>query len=852
MSDEPAARESQDRVPSFTPVPASALFSVDRPEPPPGDAMHPAIVGAIQALPGGDQTLWGIPFEFASVAATPAQRWLSLPTLPRADVAIDGALADWIVFAHFSTGPGAAMGNAPGSMIVNPGVRLAAYSLIYADAVERRVPIRRRFEINDVVVGWGQAAFASLPHRDVRSREGGGPHAAGEWGSDQTGVQGGDYVGLSLDEPTLPPFGNYWLFALRNPRPLVALTGLRLEAATSDWIAIGAITLVRSASHPLRRARLLSLVVESGASDPPPAMEVKLGEVARTLDRQPTNRRSWLRPAVVGWGDEHAQATSTDRIVQVAAAEAGAVMIAGASASIAKLARRRHTRLPNGIRFETLPEPMHLVSFEVRDSETGALTPSRVHARTRQGRYLPPVGHRQVVNDRWFEDFAADLKLGGTQYAYVPGSFQIRVPTDDVFVEVVKGFEYEPVRLVVKAATISADPVVVHMERTNDVRRQGWIAADTHVHFLSPETAWLEGQAEGLSIVNLLAAQWGDLYTNVGDVTGELSMVSRDGTLVWVGTENRQHIMGHMSLLGTNGRITAPLSSAGPDEAYLGDAAWTSLSEWADDSRRQGGLAVIPHFPNPYCEVVADVALGRVDALEVRDFWSGVDSHATREWYRLLNSGLRVPIVGGTDKMSAGMPIGGLRTYAQVGTGPTSWEGWTEAVRSGRTSTSSGPFIDLSVEGMGLGGEIVIGPGASLGVHATARCVAPLDRLELVYNGRVVEATTEPDGNRFLELKTTIRTSRGGWIAARTSSPFVAQHVWPVQMAAHTSPIYLVGDRHVDARDDIAYLRTIVAGGLTWLDTLATRGDRSSQRRIRTVFNSADHELRDLARRNTG
>ena len=515
---------------------------------------------------------------------------------------------------------------------------------------------------------------------------------------------------------------------------------------------------------------------------------------------------------------------------------------------IAELARRRHTRLANGVRIETLPEPTHLVAFEVRDFDTGALTPSRVHLRTRQGRYLPPVGHRQVTNDNWFEDFGADLRLGRTDYAYVPGSFEARVPAGDVFLEVVKGFEYEPVRLVVKAARTIAEPIVVHLKRAGDVRRQGWIAADTHVHFLSPETAWLEGQAEGLSIVNLLAAQWGDLFTNVGDVTGGLSPVSRDDTLVWVGTENRQHILGHLSLLGTGGRITAPLSSAGPDESYLGDAAWTSIADWADDSRGRGGLAVVPHFPNPYCEVVADVALGRIDALEVRDFWSGVDTYATREWYRLLNSGLRVPVVGGTDKMSAGMPIGGLRTYARIGTDPTTWASWTDAVRSGRTTTSSGPFIDMSVEGVGLGEEIAIGSGASLEVHATAHCVAPLDRLELVYNGSVVEATTDDRGARSLELKTTIRATRGGWLAARTSSPFVAQHVWPVRMAAHTSPIYLVGDRGVDARADIAYLRTILAGGLAWVDTLATRADPASQRRIRTVFTSADRALRDLGR----
>lgn len=837
--------------PSFAPVPASALFVADRPDLAPEGSFHHSVAGAMRSLPGGNQRLHGIPFVFATRGGVPRQRWLARPSLPRADIAIGGGLADWVVFAHCSTGPGATAGQPPGPIVLDPGAHLAEYTLVFADGVERSVPIRRRFEINDVVVGWGQLAFASVPHRDAESREWRGPHADGEWGCNQTGVKGAWYGGISWGEPSDPPFGNYWLFALENPRPHVPLTELRLEAVAADWIAVGAITLVRSAGHPLRRARLLSLVVETGAAESP-LPEVELGRIARTLDLQPTDGASWLRPTVIGWGDKPGYA-SPRRIVQVTAAEGGAVTVNGASASIVDLRRRRRSNLSNGVRIETLPEPMHLVTFEIRDAATGNLTPSRVHVRTRQGMYLPPVGHRHEVNDRWFEDYGADLKLGDTNYAYVPGEFQIRLPASDVFVEVVKGFEYEPVRMIVKGGAVAGasagSPVVVPLQRTNDHRRNGWIAADTHVHFISPDTAWLEGQAEGLNVVNLLAAQWGDLYTNVGDVTGWLSPVSRDDTLVWVGTENRQHMLGHLSLLGTEGRLTAPMSSAGPDESYQADAAWTSLAEWADESRDRAGLTVIPHFPNPYCEVVADVALGRIDALEVRDFWSGVDSHAAREWYRMLNSGLRVPVVGGTDKMSAGMPIGGLRTYAQVGNEPLTWSSWADAVRSGRTSTSSGPFIDLSVDGVGLGEEIAIGSGASLDVRATATCVAPLDRLELVYNGRVVEATTDRRGSRRLELKTTLRVTEGGWIAARTSSPFVARHAWPVQMGAHTSPVYLVGDRRHDARDDVAYLRTIVAGGLAWLDTLATRGDRASGRRIRSVFTLADRELRDLGRR---
>ena len=86
-------------------------------------------------------------------------------------------------------------------------------------------------------------------------------------------------------------------------------------------------------------------------------------------------------------------------------------------------------------------------------------------------------------------------------------------------------------------------------------REKGWVTADTHVHFLSPISALLEGAAEGVNVVNLLASQWGELMTNVGDFDGKTTWGSReaggDGEyLVRVGTENRQHVLGHISLLG--------------------------------------------------------------------------------------------------------------------------------------------------------------------------------------------------------------------------------------------------------------------------------------------------------------
>ena len=173
------------------------------------------------------------------------------------------------------------------------------------------------------------------------------------------------------------------------------------------------------------------------------------------------------------------------------------------------------------------------------DGVTRRPTPVRLAFRSKEGRYIPPHGHRTEINSGWFQDYGADLKLRDSSFAYVDGTFQVDLPVGEVYVEMSKGFEYEPLR---KRLTIDPGQRELELEipRFVNLRAEGWVTADTHVHFLTPSTAILEGQAEGLNLINLLAAQWGDLFTNVGDLAHG-PVTSRDGdTLVWPGTENRR------------------------------------------------------------------------------------------------------------------------------------------------------------------------------------------------------------------------------------------------------------------------------------------------------------------------
>jgi hypothetical protein len=164
------------------------------------------------------------------------------------------------------------------------------------------------------------------------------------------------------------------------------------------------------------------------------------------------------------------------------------------------------------VRVEVLTPAHTWVHGQIVDATTARPTLARLHFRAVGGRYLPPYSHRHEVNDNWFEDYGGDLKLGSTQCAYVDGQFQVELPVGEIYVEIAKGFEYRPVRQRL-TITPAQRELVLPLERPLDWRSQGWVTADTHVHFISPQTAWLEAQAEGVNLVNLLASQWGDLFT---------------------------------------------------------------------------------------------------------------------------------------------------------------------------------------------------------------------------------------------------------------------------------------------------------------------------------------------------
>jgi hypothetical protein len=564
----------------------------------------------------------------------------------------------------------------------------------------------------------------------------------------------------------------------------------------------------------------------------------------------------WLKAPDRGLGIPHPPPRPRREFLVEATGSEGATLTVKAGddaerqVDFGEVLRKGRARSSDGrVRVQRLHGAKTWVYVDVMDASTGQPTPTRAHFRGPSGEYLPPYGHHAVVNDRWFEDYGGDLQLGGQSFAYVPGRFQIELPVGDVYVELTKGFEYEPLRkkLSIRPGQRS---LRLNVRRAVNKREAGWVTADTHVHFISPETAWLEGQGEGLNLINLLASQWGRLYTNVADISGEASGCSRGDTIVWVGTENRHHLLGHISMLGTHGDPVFPMCTGGPGEAYIGDPDVTTLTDWARTCREREGVVIRPHFPSPICEEPCYFLLEQLDGAELRQYAhpaaGTLDQFCFQEWYRYLNCGCRVAAVAGTDKMSAGMPVGGARTYAKLDPNDEfTFENWGKAVRAGRTVSTSGPIMDLVVEGHGLGEEIRMPRGgATVEVHATAECIWPMHLLEIVVNGRVVAATSSKAGAKRLSLKREVRLNGSCWIAARCGSALQVHHCWPIQLGAHTSPVYIVaGDEPLFSPSDASYMLTLIDGGLTWLETLSVRYDERRHRQLKAVFRKARAEL---------
>jgi len=824
--------------------PASALFrAVKFGGPAIDNAGTPAVSErlstALAHAPQGACVCHGLPFEAEKILIVKENAL---------ELGFAAFQADWLVFMHAAdlppipTNPHGFVSPMKGNSRLNE--LAAVYVLRYTDGSAAHLEIRMRHQINVWDFAWGDQGLQCVPAHKPFPVRGAQEQTQPNWGRTQTRVDAGE-----------PDAWVSWLWAWQNPHPEKEIAGLRVEP-NGVTLIISGLSAGSASENPLRwrtrRKAVLrlpeGLAFQAGldVDGRLAQIQIDLGQVISAQPRLTYPQDSWE----TSYDSQLPAVSARDILLEYTSHPDARFHLWNGQALAVTDVETSQTGLP----LAPVAPTVRRVLLRVLDRQTRKPVAVKLHLHGQAGEYLAPVDRHRIINDAWFEDNSADTTHNGLHACgYINGETTVDLPVGKVYAEVSKGFEVRPVRRVLEISADTAE-VVIELERVLPWREKGWVTADTHVHFLSPITAMLEGAGEGVNVINLLASQWGELMTNVGDFDGCSTWGAPETGggpegngeyLVRVGSENRQHVLGHISLLGYNGRIIAPMTNGGPDESALGDPLDMLLTEWARQCKAQGGLVVLPHFPYPRAEHAASLVEGEIDAVEMTSWgnrYGGINPYSLSDWYRYLNCGYHVPAVGGTDKMRASTAVGTVRTYARIDPRqPFSYAAWMEAVRRGETFVSYGPLLDFAVEGQPAGARIALGRGgATLDVTwQVASVYLPVTRVDLMVNGEIREsgALRREGGAGSWRVK----VDHSAWLALLVRGGQTDQ---AEMIAAHSSAVMVQaeGSELLAAADAVTILEQI-EGALAYMDTLGTRASERAYQRMLLVLTSAQRRL---------
>lgn len=488
----------------------------------------------------------------------------------------------------------------------------------------------------------------------------------------------------------------------------------------------------------------------------------------------------------------------------------------------------------------------------------GDVTAARVTVLGADGQALVPPGAIQRKTTR------------GETYFYADGGFECDVPAGHLQLKCAAGLEVVPQTVHVDIA--AATDVKIQLRYWSDVTQRGWYSGDSHVHLhtggpleVTAADALLAARAEGVNYVNLCVSN------NVGDdirdpelISGVPHEVSTDRHLIVFGEEMRSSIYGHMQFFGIRSLVEPQYTGFDNTPQHLD---YPANYKMALEAVAQGGVVTYGHpmfagQPDPFSqdltaanaaarELPIDAMLGAVQAVDLMCYNSD-ETLSAELWYRLLNCGLKLAACAGTDALldRSTDPLGGDRVYVQVD-GPLTMQTWLDGLRAGRTFVTNGPMPAITVQGIGPGGSLELDVPGQVLVQVRVESRVPVDKVELVQNGQVVQSrdVQSATGGDLLvqsyELPLTIE--RSSWVALRVRGPDHAD-LMDGPAWAHTSPVYIgVGGQPITSVDDAAYF-------VEWIDQLlrvVAARDRyptpADRRQLEATFRTAQDKFRAMA-----
>ena len=475
---------------------------------------------------------------------------------------------------------------------------------------------------------------------------------------------------------------------------------------------------------------------------------------------------------------------------------------------------------------------------EIRDGITGDILQARVQV-------LDPSGENIAPAD-------AMWKVGpGEPFFYSDGQFSLDTKRGYHRVLVERGTEFTPWQATIEVAGSSDSSLDIQLERWSDLPDRGWHPGNTHIHYDEKESdpdrrLAYDSRVEDLRMTAVsILKRWDLDYATNKYPPGMLTEYTDTHHYVQSGEETRHNHdpsdpfkigYGHVMLLNIHNQVE-PISRGLIVDQF--DPDYPPLSYACDQANDQGGLVIWCHNGQGMEAPVA-AALGKVHAMNLFDpFWNDVEY---LYWYHMLNTGIKMPVSTGSDWFVSSAN----RVYSQTD-GQFAYEPWLDGLRNGRTFITNGPALFLTVAGKEPGETIEVEKGSHLPVEVNWHSHHPVERVEIVLNGKAVERRDFPEGRNSGHIEADLVAESDGWIGARLGSgsrDSFNQPIW-----AHTSPVYFEG---TDIRSDASfksatYFTERIGEGIDWVKTKGRFYSDIQRKEIVDLFRQGQDWYSDLA-----
>ena len=202
-------------------------------------------------------------------------------------------------------------------------------------------------------------------------------------------------------------------------------------------------------------------------------------------------------------------------------------------------------------------------------------------------------------------------------------------------------------------------------------------------------------------------------------------------------------------------------------------------------------------------------------------------------YYRYLNLGFRPLPSAGSASGVLPNPVGYNRIYVQLEQ-PFTVKRWYEAYRANPSFVTNGPMLFL---------ETVEFPNQQVRFTINVRSRDPIDRVEIVADGRVVRTLQVPEGETSFDAEVTRKNGEQTWLAVRCFEESDST----IRMA-HSRPVFFddaVGDARADAQFFVDWIDELIALTKAEPDRFTSDSDRSA---VLSIYQQASNFYKNRTR----